>query len=121
MKKREIVVLDCGVEVRSDHRTGIVFTAYDPGREFAFCIRQEEIPDMISYLNSYLGSLDADTIKRLFVTGIAGVANKNPAQRELTPVEKAAQAGVTAQVLADPGLAKSGRVVPASAVSVHKG
>lgn len=113
MKKKEIVVLDCGVECRQEI-PGIVFTAFDPGREFAFCIKAEEIPDMVNYMTTYLASFT--TKKDDFQIPLPF-----PRPKEHTPIEKAAQAGVTGTLLADPRSATGGRIIPATAVSVHQG
>lgn len=115
MKKKEIVVLDCGVEVRSED-AGVLFTSMDVGREFAFGIKSDEILDMISYLQTYAYNKSKTSIE----TQIGGPVNM-PAKAEPTPVQKAAMAGVEAGYLRNPSEAKGGRSIPSSAVSVHKG
>lgn len=109
MKKKEILVLDCGVDIREEER-GVVFTSFDSGREFAFCLHDGEVADMIVYLRGYMEKKSI----------IPAVEAASMPKREMTPIEKAAQAGVQAMNLASSATA-SGRVVPAHAVSIHKG
>ena len=118
MKRKEIVVLDCGVDVRQEE-PGIIFTAFDPGREFAFVLKAQEVGDMIRYLNDYI-SKQGDKVNEDFQLTLPGghVATR----REPTVNEKAAMAGVVGKVLADPSsIPANARHIPASAVSIHKG
>lgn len=115
MRKKEIVVLDCGVEVRTEDQ-GVLFSSMTTDREFAFGIKLEEIPDMVVYLNSYLTDKTA-TIHKFPSSSLASDVPK----RELTSVEKARSVGVEAGSLVPPSAAKGGRVIPQSAVSIHKG
>ena len=114
MKKREIVVLDCGVEIRMDE-PGVLFSSMDSGREFAFGIKSHEIDDMIAYLISYKSQYP--DVK---ASAIGPKLSEDVPHRQMTPEEKAARTGVLAGSLSPAGSVK-GRVIPAVSVSVHKG
>ena len=116
MKRKEIVVLDSGVEMR-EVDGGVLVNSYDMG----FRIGDDEIIELIQYFNNHLSKLSVK------VTGPeypgkawAGEAQAAPV-REMTPAEKAARVGVTAAPLMPPSAAggMKGRVVPAQSVSVH--
>ena len=123
MKKKEIVVLDCGVEVRQED-PGIVFSAYDPGREFAFCLKPTEIVDMISYLDSYLRNMamkspqptvEQEREKRQLV--LPSVDAKATVSEKVASI-----GGITGELLADPRSVKpgAGRAIK-TGVSIHQG
>ncbi len=113
MRRKEIVVLDCGVEVRQEP-AGILFTSYDTGREFAFGIRTNEVADMILYLQTYIEAVPKDEVR---ASSLAG----DVSARERTVEEKVAQKGLQGGYLMPPGAATGkGRVVPMASVSVHK-
>ncbi len=118
MKKKEIVELDCGVEVRKEN-VGILFSCMDDRREFAFGLKNEEVPDMITYLQTHL--LSISTPGALKPIPMPNYDGDHVGMREMTPVEKAAVTGVTGVVLGSPGMPmKNGRVIPVHAVSIHK-
>ncbi len=75
-----------------------------------------EIKDMINYLNSHLTTYTHDELIKT-----KPISHDVP-QREMTPAEKAARVGVQAGSLVPPGaIAGKGRMIPATAVSVHQG
>lgn len=117
MRKKEIVVLDCGVEVRQED-PGVVFTAFDPGREFAFCIKESEIVDMIGYLDAYIRSKASKIGGQLELP----LGNISSARAPSVSDKIASIGGVTGELLADPRSVKlgAGRAVT-TGVSVHKG
>ncbi len=109
MKTKEIVVLDCGVEVRAEEQ-GIIFASHDLSREFAFGLKKDEVVDMIAYLTNYLSEMEVKPV----IYPTASVP-------QLTPVEKAAASGVSAGYLMPPSAVPAkGRAIPQAAVSVHK-
>lgn len=109
MKKKEIVVLDCGVELRQEDQ-GILFTCSDPGREFNFGIKMDEVGDFMVYMHEYLASK---------AMKMPEPPTYSASQKEMTPVEKAARQGVRGESLSA-SLPGTGRVIQASAVSIHK-
>ena len=118
MKRKEIVVLECGTEMRTIEN-GIHFTS--SGRDFF--VNNDEVVELIQYLTNYLnllGNKPTITGPEYIGKNWVGEAQAAPV-REMTPAEKAARVGVTAAPLMPPSAASGmkGRVVPAQSVSVH--
>lgn len=55
MQRKIIAALDCGVELK-DYPEGIVFTGFQPGREFSFPVASSEVGQLIEYLSAYRDS-----------------------------------------------------------------